>query len=143
MKSSVPSFLIAVGLLAATPMIAQVPDAPKPHLDRTDWVLLAADAGSRALDTYSTHWALTQYEMNSHGVKVLANHEMFLPGFVANHTPVLAGVEAGMVAADFMTARYLVRHHHPRLAKVALMADFAQNAPWAIHNLYLSGKGKK
>jgi hypothetical protein len=121
--------MIAEALIAAT--LATAPQAPKPALDRIDWSLLASDAAVRSLDTYSTRRMLKQ-----------GDHELFLPGFVANHTPVLAGVEAGAVAADYLTARYLVRHHHPRLAGVALMADFAQDAPWAIHNLYLK-RGKK
>lgn len=120
--------LSSIALLAfALPCAAQViPDAPKPHFDRTDWALLAADAGSRALDTYSTRWALEN-----------GNHEKFLPDFISHNTARLAIAEGVMVGVDYLVARQLVRHRHPKLAKVALMVDFAQDAPWAIHNLYL------
>jgi hypothetical protein len=117
--------LILLALLASDCM-AQVPDAPKPQLDRTDWAILTADAGSRTLDVYSTRWML------AHG-----DREVMLPAFIAHHTPVMAAYSAGAVAIDYLGARLLTRHRHPKLAKVALLADFAQDAPWAIHNLYL------
>jgi hypothetical protein len=112
-------------LLVTLPAAAEtLPEAPKPHLDRADWALLASDAGARALDTYSTRWSLCR-----------GNHEMFLPGFVANHTAALAAFEGGMVTVDYYAARNLTRRHHPRLARFVLAADGLQVWPWAIHNL--------
>jgi hypothetical protein len=138
---------LAVILLVVTPLVAETPpEAPKADadpmtflsppprplktpragLDRIDWSLLASDAGARALDTYSTRWALSR-----------GNHEIFLPGFVANHTPALAALEGGMVTLDYFVARRLVRHGHPRLARTMLLGDALQVSPWAIHNLTL------
>jgi hypothetical protein len=119
---------LILALILSGPMLAASAESPvkEPKFDRTDWALLSAVAGSRALDTYSTRWMLGQ-----------GDHELILPGFVVNHTPVLAGVEAGSVVADYFATRYLMRHHHPKLAKIALMADFAADAPGAIHNLFL------
>lgn len=117
---------ISIVLLFATGLPAQVPDAPKPHIDKTEWALLAADAGTRALDVYSTRQMLEN-----------GNHEMFLPGFVANHTPALIGVEGGAVALNWWVARRLEAHHRPRMAHIVTMIDISQDAPWAIHNLFL------
>ncbi|MGA2886445.1 MAG: hypothetical protein ABSE51_00215 [Terracidiphilus sp.] len=112
-------------LLFSPPMVAQMlPEAPKPHTDRLDWTLLAADAGARTLDTYSTRWALRNPN----------NHEMFLPGFVANHTPMLATFEGGTVTLDYLAARKLLRHHH-KMARMLLAADALQVYPWAIRNM--------
>jgi hypothetical protein len=108
-----------------------IPDAPKRHIDRTGWTLLSADASIRALDVYSTHQML-----------VNGNHEIFLPGFIADHTSTMAAFSAGMVGVNWWAARSLERHHHPKIAHLVTMIDIAQDAPWAIHNLMLSKRGK-
>lgn len=140
MKILIAALILSAPMFAASAS-AELPDAPmpvvlmrplpaprpiqKPRLDRTDWALLTADAASRALDVYSTRWMVRQ-----------GDHEKLLPGFVANHASTMTAYSAGAVAMDYFAARYLVRHH-PRMAKIALLADFAQDAPWAIHNLFL------
>lgn len=109
---------------------AQLPEAPKSHLfDRTDWTLLSLDASARTLDTISTRLMLT--------APCRCNHEMFLPPFIANHTAVLAVYGAGIVGVNIFAAHELKKHGHPRLAKVILAVDAVQDAPWAIHNLFL------
>lgn len=122
-------------LMAATvgsvgPAIAPIPDAPKPaptiHLDRTQWALLTIDAGVRGLDVYSTRRMLQG-----------PNHEMFLPDVISHHVPMMIAYSAGTVGMNYLAARELVKHHHPRLAKLVVMVDVGQDAPWAIHNLYL------
>ena len=114
-------------LFLALPLQAQMfPDEPKPHLDRAGWMLLASDAGARALDTYSTRWALSN-----------GNRELFLPAFVANNTPVLAAFEGSMVTLNYFAARRLERHHRFFLAHVVVAADAMSVYPWAIHNLML------
>jgi hypothetical protein len=139
--------LVFLVLLLGMPLAAsELPEAPTPNMDgvyltrlaprpqkeprknlnRIDWYLLASDAGIRTLDFYSTRAALHR-----------GNHEKFLPGFVVNHTASLAAFEGGMVALDYFAARKLIRHHHPRIARIVLLADFVQVAPWAIHNLTL------
>jgi hypothetical protein len=116
-------------LLLAVPLAAQVPNAPQPKPDRVEWSLLAADASSRALDVYSTH-------------QMLANgyHELLLPKAIADHTPAMAAYSAGAVALDWWTARRLERHGHRKLARLVTVIDIAQDAPWAVHNLYLKRK---
>ena len=116
--------LIAV-LLFSLHLVAQtVPDAPKPQLDRIDWMLLATDAGGRALDTYSTRRSLCD-----------GNREKFLPDLIVNHTGRLAAFEGGMVTLNYFAARSLIRRHHRKLARVMLVADALQVWPWAIRNL--------
>lgn len=121
------SALLFAVMLVAEPLVSQtLPEAPKPHLDRIDWTLLASDAGARALDGYST---LNMLKKN--------NHEKFLPGFVVRHAPALAAFEGGMLTLNYFAARKLARHHHPKLAKLVIAADVIQVYPWAIHNLTL------
>jgi hypothetical protein len=102
--------------------------AAKPHrqLDRTEWVLLTADAGSRALDVYSTHQTLAN-----------GNRELFLPTAIAKRPAAMGSLEAVDVTAVWWISRKLEAHHRPRLAHLLTAVDFAQDAPWAIHNLFL------
>ena len=114
-------------LLITSPLFAQIgPPVHKPAVDKAEWALLAADASSRALDVYSTHRALS----NGHP-------EMFLPNAIASHTPAMAAYSAGTVALDWYVAHRLGPHHR-RLAHILTMIDIAQDAPWAINNLFLS-----
>lgn len=102
----------------------QIPDAPKPHMDRTEMALLGALAGSRALDTYSTRAALSR-----------GQHELTLPGFIVNHDASMAAFSAGSFALDWWVARRLERKGHPKLAHALTIIDIGQDLPWAIHNL--------
>jgi hypothetical protein len=117
---------LALAFTLALRAAAQLPEAPRPHLDRAEWALLTVDAGSRALDTYSTRRALAQ-----------GDHEMFLPGFVVNRTWTLAAYSGGAVGLDWFAVRQLERHRYARLAHAVPVIDVASNLPWAIHNLYL------
>jgi len=118
--------LIFALLILCTAACAQLPDAPKSRLDRTDYALLAADASARMLDAYSTRQAL------SHG-----NREMFLPSAIASHDWTMYAYSGSVVVANYYAAKFLIRHRHPRIAKMVLSIDIAQDAPWAIHNLFL------
>jgi hypothetical protein len=119
--------LAALLLLCSTfAMSQELPQAPKPHLDRIEMALLASDAAVRAVDVYSTHRMLQQ-----------GNRELFLPGFIANHTPVMALYSGAMVYADYKAASMLQAHHHTRMAKMVLLADQLQVAPWDLHNFAL------
>lgn len=103
----------------------QVPDAPKPHFDRTEWALLAADAAARGLDVYSTHWAMKA-----------GNTEAMLPGWIVNHPPVMAAYSGGIVLGQYYVARKLFPHHR-KLAHLITAVDVSVTAPFAVHNLSL------
>ena len=67
------TIILCALMLCAAPLSGQaLPDAPKPHLDRLEWSLLATDAAVRGLDVYSTHWAMQA-----------GNKERVLPSFIA------------------------------------------------------------
>jgi hypothetical protein len=123
----VKNVILCALMLCAAPLSGQtLPDAPKPHLDRTEWALLATDAAVRGLDVYSTHRALST-----------GNKEGVLPRAIANHPPAMALYSGGIVLAQYWIARKLVAHHHRKLAYVVTSADVAITAPSAIHNLFL------
>ena len=99
----------------------------RPKLDKTEFALLAADAGSRGLDVYSTHKMLES-----------GHQEMFIPYAIASRPAAMAALEAGDVAGVWWLSRRLGAHHR-KLAHVLTLVDIGQDVPWAIHNLYLSG----
>jgi hypothetical protein len=120
--------IVLACIFGAVEVFGQLPEAPKP-MDRAEKALLLADAGSRALDVYSTHAMLGQ-----------GYREIILPRFVADHSGVMAVYSSATVAADWWVARRLEKKGHLKLAHVATMIDVAQDAPWAIHNLFLKRK---
>src|ERR1035441_8117282 len=81
------------------PCAAQLPDAPKPHVDKVEWALLIADASVRGLDVYSTH-------------QMLANgcDELILPDAISHHTAAMAAYSGATVVLDWFVARKLPRH---------------------------------
>ena len=101
-----------------------------PRLTRLDWSLLAADAGTRGLDVYSTHEVQIQP----------GGHEMFLPQAIADRPWAMAGVEAGDVLTVWWIDKQLIKHGHRKIARCITLADIGQDAPWAIRNLFLKGK---
>ena len=112
-------------LLLCVQAFGQLPEAPKPHLDKTEWALLAADAAVRGLDVYSTHWALQA-----------GNKEGTLPGWIVNHPPVMALYGGSIVAAQYVAARKLSPRHR-KLAHLITALDVSVTAPFAVHNLFL------
>jgi hypothetical protein len=112
-------------LMLATSLYAQIPEAPKPSIDRVEWSLLAADASMRVLDVYSTHQMLDN-----------GNRELFLPSAIASHTPAMVTYSASMVALDWWVARKL--SHRQRLVHLVTLIDTTQTGYWAIHNLTLT-----
>ena len=117
--------MIAEALLAIVSALPQAPQ-PQPKFGIADWSLIATDASVRALDVISTHRMLTQ-----------GDHELILPKFIANHTPVMAAYSSGCVASDYFWARTLTKHHHPKLARLVVAVDASQDAFWAIKNITL------
>ena len=117
--------VLAFILLAVDAAYGQLPEAPRP-MDREEKALLLVDAGSRALDVYSTRAMLGQ-----------GYREIILPRFVADHSPVMAAYSSATVLADYWLARRLERRGHRKLAHVMTLVDIGQDLPWAVHNLCL------
>jgi len=121
----VKALLLAVALLFAASSRAQTMIGP-PRIDKTEWALLAVDAGVRGLDSYSTRRALQQ-----------GNVEATLPGFIANRTGPMVAYSEGMVVIDWLVARELIRRRHRKLAYLFTLGEICQVAPGAIKNLTL------
>jgi hypothetical protein len=121
--------LIAAVLLAGTAAGAQQPEAPKPHMDRTETVLLAGDAAAHMLDAYSTHRALQG-----------PNHERMLPTVVARSQAGMYSVAAADVVLQWYIARRLTRAGHPKLAHITTCLDIAVDGSLGIHNMTLPTK---
>lgn len=98
----------------------------RPKLDKAEFALLAADAGTRALDVYSTHRMME----NGH-------REMFIPSAIASRPAAMAALEAADVAGVWWMAKKLGPHHR-KLAHVLTLVDIGQDLPFAVHNLYLA-----
>jgi hypothetical protein len=100
--------------------------AQQPGFTRVDWTLLSADAASRALDVYSTH------QMLQNGY-----HEILLSPSIVDHPARMAAYSGSIVLMNGLVAKMLVRHNHRTMARTLLIIDFAQDSPWAVHNLFL------
>ena len=145
-------FLLLASLaMAETPLAtdAELPGAitpslpaetTKPRIDRLTWTLLAADGGARVFDAYSTRRMLKNN--CSSGIQIAGtstcNYEQNLPAFISNHASGLYAFEGAMWATEFSATRFLVRHHHPRLARFIPLIDILSTTSFAVNNLTLS-----
>ena len=112
----------------------------KPRIGRFTWTLLAADGGARAFDAWSTRRMLRNN--CSSGVAMpgtsTCNYEQNLPGFIANHPSGLYAFEATAWASEFAATRFLIHHHHPRIARLIPLFDALSTTSFAVNNLTLS-----
>lgn len=99
-------FLLWLPVLAGS-AFAQLPDAPRPRLDRIERIELSADTFSRGLDVYSTAWN------HEHG-----GHEFILPDAIANHSGTLAIFDAGAVFMEYRFTAWLNARGHRREARI-------------------------
>ena|ERR1700721_171786 len=99
-----------------------------PSLDKKEKLLIALDAGVRALDVYSTH------QMLDNGYR-----ELILPRAIADHSVSLSLYSGSVVVADCWLMRRLKRHH-PKMADWAVSVDAGQDGFWAVHNLFLRAR---
>jgi hypothetical protein len=125
------------GMVLRPPVPAEI---AKPRIDRLTWTLLAADGGARALDAYSTRRMLRN---NCSSGQIMpgtstCNYEQNLPGFIANHASGLYAFEGVAWLSEFTAARFLVRHHHERLARFVPLISFLSTTSFAVNNLTLS-----
>ena len=148
------SLLLAPLLMAETPlgtnnelegglMMLRRPlpaETAKPHIDRLTWTFLAADGGARALDAWSTRRMLKNN--CSSGVQIAGtstcNYEQNLPGFIPNSTAGMYAFDGAAWLSEIATTRFLVRHHHQRLARFVPLIDFLSTTSFAVNNLTLS-----
>jgi len=66
------------------------------------------------------------------------NYEQNLPGFIAKHESGIYAFEGAAWASEFAATRFLVRHHHQRLARFIPLIDFLSTTSFAVNNLTLS-----
>ncbi len=147
------AFLLVAPLNAETPLATDAelpglitlrPSLPaqtaKPRIDRLTWTLVAADGGARIFDAYSTRRMLKN-NCNS-GLQIggtsTCNYEQNLPAFISDHAAGLYAFEGAMWATEFTATRYLVRHHHPRIARFIPLIDILSTTSFAVNNLTLS-----
>ena len=132
----------------AGPMILKRPlpeETARPRIDRRTWTLLAAAGGARTLDAWST---VRMLKNNcSSGIPTLGtstcNYEQNLPAFIANHPSGIYAFEGAAWVSEFTATRYLVRHHHLRLARFVPFIDLLSTTSFAVNNLTLSIGGDK
>lgn len=127
--------MIALLLAAALVQPAPLPDAPKP-MDHATWSLIAADASVRALDVYSTHYMLHEWCLGPLG-EYHCHVERIWPAAVAKSTPAMIAASSLIVLGNALTAKYLIRHHRPRLAKIVLAIDIVADGALGVNNLFL------
>ena len=118
--------LLTAGAALGQDVRQELPEAPRPQRDRLELSLLLANAGIRTLDVYSTHRMLVQ-----------GNHEILLPQAIAGHAWSMVTYSAGTVTLDWWATRQLERRGHRKLARLVTIIDIGQDAPWAVHNLFL------
>jgi hypothetical protein len=114
--------LVAMLLLCSVAAIAQ--DSRRGPT-KESLVLITADASVRSLDVYSTHWMLKN-----------GDHEILLPGLIAEHSAAMATYSAGVVICDWRLMRRL-EYKHPKLAHTLMMIEIGQDGYFALNNLLL------
>ena len=118
--------VVVLFVLVSVVQAQTLPAAPKPHFDRIEWSLLAADGAARGLDVYSTHLA-------SEG----GGHDAELPGWIANHPATMAGYSGGVVLLQYYIARKLFKRGRRKWAYALAALDSGQTGYAVAHNLSL------
>lgn len=115
-------------------------ETSKPRIDRLTWSLLAADGGARALDAYSTQRMLKN--SCSSGQEIIGvstcNYEQNLPAFIAKSTTGIYAYDGAVWLSELAATRFLIQHHHRRLARFIPFIDFISTTSFAVNNLTLS-----
>ena len=135
-----PDLELMGGIVLNRPMPSQV---AKPRIDGLTWTFLIADGGARALDAYSTQRMLKN--SCSSGIKMpgtsTCNYEQNLPGFIANHAAGIYAFDGAVWLSEVGATRFLIHHHHRRLARFVPFMDFISTTSFAVNNLTLSISG--
>ena len=132
-----PNSELEGGLVISRPQPAET---VKPRIDRLTWTLLAADGGARALDAYSTQRMLRNNCNSSLQIAgpSTCNYEQNLPQFITNHTPGIYAFDAAVWLSEYAATRFLIEHHHRRIARFIPFLDCISTTSFAINNLTLS-----
>jgi hypothetical protein len=134
---SAPSLDFEGGFAYRRPIPNQV---ERPRIDRLTWTFLAADGGARILDAYSTRRMLKNScssEQPMVGVST-CNYEQNLPKFIANSAGGIYAFEGTVWLTELAATRFLIQHHHRRLARLVSLVDFMSTTSFAVNNLTLS-----
>jgi len=132
-----PDFDLEGGFAFKRPMPIEI---EKPRIDRLTWTFLAADGGARMLDAYSTR-RMMKNSCSSGKQRVgvsTCNYEQNLPKFVANSAGGIYAFEGVVWLTELGATRFLIQHHHRRLARFIALIDFASTTSFAVNNLTLS-----
>lgn len=152
-------YLALLPFLLAPPLIAETPPGPgselegglaisrplpaetaRPRIDRLTWTILAADGGARALDAYSTRRMLRNNCSSSLQITGTStcNYEQILPAFITNHASGIYAFDGAVWLSEFAATRFLIQHHHRRIARLIPFIDFTSTTSFAVNNLTLS-----
>lgn len=125
------------GLVISRPLPTET---ARPRIDRLTWTLLAADGGARALDAYSTQRMLKNScssTLQRTGTST-CNYEQNLPGFIANHASGIYAFDTAVWLSEYAATRFLIEHHHRRIARFIPFIDLISTTSFAVNNLTLS-----
>ena len=129
------------GFIQRRPLPAEM---ARPRIDALTWSLLAADGGARTLDAYSTRRMLKND--CSSGLQMAGtstcNYEQNLPRFVAKSAAGIYAFDGAVWLSELGATRFLIQHHHRRLARFIPFIDFISTTSFAVNNLTLSIGGK-
>jgi hypothetical protein len=125
------------GLAIRRPLPAE---PAKPRIDRLTWTMLAVDGGARALDAYSTQRMLNNSCSSSLQITGTStcNYEQILPAFITNHASGIYAFDGAVWLSEFAATRFLIEHHHRRIARFIPFIDFISTTSFAVNNLTLS-----
>jgi len=117
----------------------QIDAIPRPRIGAATWTLLAADGAARALDAYSTHRMLRNQcgSRQNAPADPTCNVEDYLPHVISAHESALYAFEGTAWLTEYLSVRFLVNKHHPRLARLIPLIDVCVTAPFAVNNLTL------
>jgi len=119
--------VILMLLLSGIPAFSQqLPDVPKPHLDKIEWSMLAADVAVRSMDTATTRLALTD---SCHCYRETSNAQ-----WIVESTPRLAVYGVAVPVFYWYITRELTIHHHTKLAHFTAGFDAVYDGVDVVNN---------
>lgn len=108
--------------------VQRTPATPPFLSDRWNRTLVAADFSVRMLDAFSS-W------INRPSLCPYCPPEQILPQAWSNSLPTMLVFSTTVSATVDLSARFLWRRHHPRLARIVLLSDIAGDGEAGIGNV--------